>query len=79
MDKVSLQKGNKHTIKIMSKNETLTNGKFHALKSSMRTLEWNTKQEIQTLLKAVVKRFEKIEEIIETDDQGQKVKGQEIA
>ena len=44
----------------------------------MRTLEWNTKQEIKTLLKAVVKRFEKIEEIIEIDDQGSKVKGQEI-
>ena len=36
-------------------------GKFH-------TLEESTGQEIQTLKKAVVKRFEKIEKFIEIDD-----------
>ena len=40
----------------------------------MRTLEWNTGQEIQTLQKAVVKRFEKIEEIIEANKQGKRYK-----
>ena len=45
----------------------------------MRTLEQNTGQEIQTFKKAVVKRFEKIEEFIEIDEQGQKVQGQDLA
>ena len=39
----------------------------------MRVLEQNTEQEIQTLQKAVVKRFEKIDEFIETDEQEQKI------
>ena len=42
-DKLSLQEGNMHAIKIMSKDETLLLlDKFHTLESSMRTLEWNT-------------------------------------
>ena len=45
----------------------------------MRALEQNTGQEIQTLQKAMVKIFEKIEEIIKTDDQGEKVQGQDLA
>ena len=69
-NKVSLQEGNIHTIKIMSKDEMLSLlDKFYTLESSMRVLEWNTEQEIQTLQKSVVKIFEKIEEIIETDKQ----------
>ena len=53
--------------------------KFHTLKFSVRTLEQNTGQEIQTLQKTVVKRFEKIEEFIEIDEQQQKVQGQDLA
>ena len=45
----------------------------------MRALELNTGQEIQTLQETVIKRFETIEEIIETDEQGEKVKGQSLA
>ena len=64
-----------HAIKIMSKDETLSLlDRLHTLESSMRALEQNTGQEIQTLQKAVVNRFEKNEEIIEFDDQKQKVK-----
>lgn len=44
----------------------------------MRALEQNTGQEIQTLQKAVVNRFEKSEEIIKFDDQEQKVKRQNL-
>ena len=45
----------------------------------LRKLEQNTGQEIQTFKKAIVKRFEKIEEFIEIDEQGQKVQGQDLA
>ena len=63
-----------HTVKIMFKEEILSSlDKFHTLKSSVRTLEQNTGQGIQTLQKPVVKRLEKIEEFIEVDEQGQKV------
>ena len=69
-DRMSLQEGNMHAIKIMSKDETLSLlDRLHTLESSMRALEQNTGQEIQMLQKAVVNRFEKIEEIIEFDDQ----------
>ena len=44
----------------------------------MRALEQNTGQEIQTLQKAVGNRLEKVEEIIEFDDQEQKVKRQNL-
>ena len=40
----------------------------------MRILEHNTGQEIQTLQKAMVNRFEKIEEIINFDNQEHKVR-----
>ena len=56
----------------MSKNETLS------LLDKLHTLEQNTGQEIQTLKKAGVKRFEKIEEFIEVDEQRQKVQGQDL-
>ena len=46
---------------------------------SMRSLELYTTQEIQTLQKAVVKRFEMIEEIVRTDKQVQRVQGQDLA
>ena len=56
IDRMSLQEGNMHTIKIMSKDEMLSLlGKLHTLESSMRILEQNTGQEIQTLQKTVVK------------------------
>ena len=64
----------------MSKDETLSLlDRLHTLESSMRALEQNTGQEIQTLQKAVVKRFEKIEEFIKFDDQGQKVQRKNLA
>ena len=73
-DKVSLQEGNKYAINIISKDEWLSLlDKFHSLESSMRTLEQNTGQEIQTLQKAVVKQIEKIDEFVETDEQEQKI------
>ena len=62
-----------HSIKIMSKDEMLSLlDRFHTLEFSMRALEENTGQEIQTLQKAVIKRFEKIKQFVEFDDQGQK-------
>ena len=68
-----------HIIKIMFKDEMLSLlDKFYTLKASMRTLEWNTEQEIQTSQKAMVKRFIKIEEIIKTDEQRQKIQGQYV-
>ena len=55
-DRMSLQEGNMHAIKIMSKDETLSLlDRLHILESSMKTLEQNTGQEIQTLQKAIVK------------------------
>ena len=75
IDRMSLQEGNMHAMKIMSKDETLfLLDRFYTLESSMRALEQNTGQEIQTLQKAVVNRFEKTEEIIKFDDQEQRVK-----
>ena len=41
------------------------------MESLMRALEKNTGQEIQTLQKAVVNRFEKTEELIKFDYQEQ--------
>ena len=41
----------------------------------MKSLEIYTGQEIQALQRTVVKRFEMIEEIIGTDEQGKKVQG----
>ena len=49
-DRVSFREGNMYTIKIMSKDETLSLlDKFHTLESSVRAFEQNTRQEIQTL------------------------------
>ena len=45
----------------------------------MRALEQNIGQKIQTLQKAVAKRFEKIQEGIEFYEQGQKVQRQNLA
>ena len=64
----------------MSKNQTLILlDKFHTLEYSVRTLEQNTGQKIQTFKKAVVKRIEKTEEFFETDEQEQMVQGQDLA
>ena len=64
----------------MSKDEILSLlDKFHTLESSVRALEQNTRQEIQTLQKAIVKRIGKNEEFIEIGEQGQKVQGQDLA
>ena len=65
-----------NAIKIISKDETLSLlDRLHTLEYSVRTLE----QEIQTLPKAVVKIFEKIEELNKFDNQGQKVQRQKVA
>ena len=61
----------------MSKDETLS--LLNKLESSIITLEQNTGQEIQTFKKAIVRRFEKIEQFIEIHEQGQKVQGQNLA
>ena len=46
-DRMSLQEGNMHAVKIMSKYERLCLlDKLHTLESSMRALEENTGQEI---------------------------------
>ena len=67
-----------HTIKIMFKDETLSLlDKFYTLKFSVRVLEQNTVQEIQTFKNVVVKRIENANKII--DDQGHKVQGQDLA
>ena len=74
-DRMSLQEGNIHAMRIMSKDEILfLTDRLHNLESSMRVLEQNTGQEIQTVQKAMVNRFEKIEEIINFDNQEHKVR-----
>ena len=79
-DRMSLQKGNMHSMKIMFKDETLSLlDRLYTLQSSMRTLEQNTGEEIQTLQKTVVNRFKKSEKFIKFDDQGQKVQRQNLA
>ena len=74
----------------MSKDEVLSlKKKFQTLEShvqnadqrgsaSVKSLEIYTDQEIQTLQKIVVKRFETIESIIGPDEQGKKVQGQDL-
>ncbi|KAK7812533.1 hypothetical protein U0070_014866 [Myodes glareolus] len=58
---------------IVSKEEMVSlTDKLHALESLMMALEHNTGQEIQDLQKAMVSRFNKIEEIIDSDEQEQK-------
>ena len=64
-------------MRIMSKEEMVSpTDKLHALESLMKALEHNTGQEIQDLQKAMVSRFNKIEEIIDSDEQEQKVERQ---
>ena len=68
-----------HTVKIISKDETLSLlNNCHILKSSVRALEDNMAQDIQTLQKAVVKRHETIEKCIEIDEHRQKVQEQDL-
>ena len=58
---------------IMSKEEMVSlMDKHYNLESLMKTLEHNTGQEIQELQKGMVSRFNKIEEIIDSDEQEQK-------
>ena len=58
---------------IMSKEEMVPlTDKLYNLESLMKTLEHNTGQEIQELQKGMVSRFNKIEEIIDSDEQEQK-------
>ena len=79
-DRMSLQEGNVHPMKIMFKDETLSLlDILHILESSMMALDQNTGQKIQTIQKAVVKRFEKIEELIKFDDQGQNLQRQNLS
>ena len=57
-DRLSLQEGNMYATKIMFKDVTLSLlDRLHTLESSMKALEQNTRQDIQTLKKKVVKRF----------------------
>ena len=62
-----------HTLESCVKNNN------QKLNETMRALEQNTGLEIQILQKAVVKRFAKTEEIIRTDEQGDKVQVQNLA
>ena len=59
---------------VVSKEEMVSlTDKLHDLESLMKALEHNPGQEIQDLQKAMVSRFNKIEEIIDSDEQEQKV------
>ena len=81
----SLQVGDLHIIEIISKNDKLSlmeefptlesyvQNEDQRLHELMKLLEIFTGQEIRALRKTVVKRFEMIEEIIGTDEQGGKV------
>ena len=79
IDRISIQEGTVHAMRIMSKEEmvSLTN-KLHTLESKMKALEHNTRQEIQDLQKVMVSRLNKIEEIIDSDEQEQKVERQHL-
>ena len=62
---------------IVSREEMVSlTDKLHALELLMKALEHNTGQEIQDLQKAMVSRFTKIEEIIDSDEQELKVERQ---
>ena len=76
-DRLSIQEGTIHAMKIISKDEILSlMDKLHTLESSMKALEHNSGQEIQALQKAMVNRFEKTEEILNSDEQEQMVERQ---
>ena len=54
---------------IMSKEEMVPlTDKLYNLESLMKTLEHNTGQEIQDLQKVMVSRFNKIKEIVDSDE-----------
>ena len=58
---------------ILSKEEKVSlMDKLYTLEFLMKALERNAEQEIQYLQKAMVSRFNKIEEIIDSDEQEQK-------
>ena len=77
IDRISIQEGTVHAMRIMSKEDIVSlTDKLHALESLMKALEHNTGQEIQDLQKAMVSGFNKIEEIIDSDEQEQKVERQ---
>ena len=74
IDRISIQEGTVHAMRIMSKEDIVSlTDKLHALESLMKALEHNTGQEIQDLQKAMVNRFNKIEKILDSDKQEQKV------
>ncbi|XP_050021481.1 uncharacterized protein [Alexandromys fortis] len=76
-ERLSIQEGTVYAIKIMSKDENLSlMDKLHTLESSMKALEHNSGQEIQTLQKAMVNRIEKIEEFLNSDEEEQTVERQ---
>ena len=76
-DRLSIQEGTIHAMKIISKDEILSlMDKLHTLESSMKALEHNSGQEIQALQKAMVNRFKKIEEILNSDEEEQKIERQ---
>ena len=64
IDRMSIQEGTIHAMKIMSKDEILSlMDRFHTLESSMKALENNTGQEIQALQRAMetdLKRLRKL-------------------
>ena len=49
------------------------------IRTRTKALELYTGQEIQALQKTVEKRFEMVEKIIRTDEQEEKVQGQDLA
>ena len=64
-------------MKIISKDELLSiMDELYTLESSMKALEHNSVQEIQALQKAMVNIFEKIEEILNSDEQEHTVERQ---
>ncbi|KAH0520307.1 Ubiquitin-protein ligase E3C [Microtus ochrogaster] len=72
-ERLSIQEGTVYAIKIMSKDEMLSlMDKLHTLESSMKALEHNSGQEIQTLQKVMVNRIEKIEEFLNSDEEEQR-------
>ena len=52
--------------------------KLHTLESSMKALQHNSRQEIQVLQEAMVNRFKKHEEIINSDEKEEKVERQNL-
>ena len=79
MDRISIQEVTIHAMKILYKFEILSlTDKLHTLKSFPKALEKNTGQEIQALQKAMAYRLKKLEEIIDSNEQEQKVERQNL-